>query len=201
MNADEAISHRDPAADAVLMDAFLHGDRDATATIRSWVARIVRARAWRLRQDDDLVQDVIIALIDALTADRFEGRSSLRTYVERIAKYQCIDALRRERRRRTVSWEESGEPEPPADDDPGERVEASDEVRVAFAVLEQLPPACRELLQRVLAREEPYERLATESGVAVGTIKSRVARCRERAQALRDRMRRDRSPWWRGGAA
>ena len=58
------------------------------------------AFAWGLRRDDDLVQDILVDLLRNLGADRFEGRSSLKTYVERVAKYRCIDALRRERHRR-----------------------------------------------------------------------------------------------------
>ncbi|MCB1150855.1 RNA polymerase subunit sigma-70, partial [bacterium] len=56
------------------------------------------------------------------------------------------------------------------------------------AVLARLPERCRALLRRLLAEDASYEELAEEYGVARGTIKSRVARCREHANALRRRM-------------
>ncbi|MBC8426820.1 RNA polymerase sigma factor [bacterium] len=174
-------------ADAALIEGFLGGDRDAVRTLDGWVARIVRLRAWRLRRDEDLVQDILLDLLRNLGDDRFEGRSSLKTYVERMAKYRCIDAIRRERLRRHVSWEEGGEPEPARDDSPERRAVARDEIRLAFAILSRLPARCRELLGRVLAEDASYEELAREQGVATGTIKSRVARCRQRANELRRR--------------
>lgn len=177
----------DPA-DAELSEGFLHGDPAAHGTIRGWVVRIVRLRAWGLRRDDDLVQDILLDLLRNLGADRFQGRSSLKTYVERMAKYRCIDALRRERLRRHLSWEESGEPQPAHDDHPERRAVAAQEVRVAYAVLARLPERCRELLRRVVAEDATYEELAEELGVARGTVKSRVARCRDRANELRRRM-------------
>lgn len=176
------------ANDVTLVDAFLNGDHQAHAEIRGWVERVVRLRAWGLNRHDDLVQDVLFVLLRNLGAGRFAGRSSLKTYVERIAKYRSIDMLRRERLRRHQSWEESGEPEPAHNDNPERRAEAGDETRLAFAVLSRLPDACRMLLKRLLAEDASYEELAREYDVATGTIKSRVARCRARANELRRRM-------------
>lgn len=182
---------RDPAntpTDAMLMAGFLAGKREAVATIHLWVARIVRLQAWRLRQDDDLIQDVLVELMGIFGSGRFEGRSSLQTYVERITKYRCIDAVRRERRRHHPSLDEIREPGPVASDNPERELILADEVRLCFLVLSQLSPPCRDLLRRVLAEETPYEDIAGEYGVAVGTIKSRVARCREQAREWRRRL-------------
>ncbi len=176
------------AADAALIEGFVLGDRDSVRTVHAWVARVVRLRAWRLRLDDDLVQDVLVDLIGVFGAGRFEGRSSLQTYVERIAKYRCIDALRRERLRNHPSLDEIREPDPVSDDRPDRQLIIDDEVRLCFLVLSHLTESCRDLLQRVLAEDTPYEDLAGHYDVAVGTIKSRVARCREQAKEWRRRL-------------
>ena len=174
--------------DARRIDDFLHGDPATCREIEGWVARIVRLRAWRLRRDADLVQDILFELLRNLGAGRFAGRSALKTYVERVAKYRCIDALRRERLRRHLSWEESGEPEPAHFDHPERRAEADQAVRLAQTVLSLLPAACRQLLKRLLVEDVSYEELAGEMDVATGTIKSRVARCRARANELRRKL-------------
>ena len=67
-------------------------------------------------------------------------------------------------------------------------IRSAGEIRRAYAVLARLPERCRTLLRRLLAEDASYEELAEEYGVARGTIKSRVARCREHANALRRRM-------------
>ncbi len=177
--------------DEALIGAFLRGDPNAIRTLSEWVARIVRLRAWRLRRDEDLSQDILVELLASFEAGRFEGRSSLRLYAERVAKYRCIDAVRRERHRRHLSLEESGEPEPAGSDRPDRKLDGREELRLCHAVLCRLPESCRELLRRVLAEEVGYEFLAKEEGVAVGTIKSRVARCRKHANDLRRRLTAD----------
>lgn len=178
----------DRTMDLNLIEGFLHGDAEAHAQIRAWVQRVVRLRAWGLRSDEDLTQDILLHLLSNLGTGRFEGRSSLQTYVERMAKYRCIDALRREKRHRHLPLEESGEPEPRHNDNPLRRATASEETRLAFAVLERLPELCRSLLKRLLAEDASYAELARENDVAPGTIKSRVARCRARANELRAAM-------------
>jgi RNA polymerase sigma factor (sigma-70 family) len=196
---DEAAAPRAIAPqDAALIEAFLHGDQAAAAVIEGWVARICRLRAWRLRRHDDLVQDVLLELVKVLTAGRFAGRSSLQTFVERVAKYRCLDAVRRERKLRLVSWEDHGEPEPAIDDSPEERLATEEAIRLCRLVLDRLPAPCRVLLRQVLAEDRRYEDLAAEHGVALGTIKSRVARCRERASELRAHLLRTPAAWREG---
>ena len=167
------------------------------ADARSVALEVLR----RLRRDEDLVQDVLLELMRVLAAGRFEGRSSLRTFVERVAKYRCIDAVRRDRRQALISWKDSGEPEPAHDDHPERQLAQRDEIRLCRAVLDHLPESCRALLHRVLAEDTAYEVLAKEMGVATGTVKSRVARCRERANALRRRLLAIPEAWRHGGDA
>lgn len=177
------------------IDAFLHGDGAVTREITAWVRGVVRHRAWRLDRTDDLVQDVLLRLIETLGRGGFEGRSSLRTFVERVAKYTCLDAVRRERRHEFVEFDDATEPLVAANDDVLERIDSDERARLCYAVLDQLPAPCRELLQRTLAEDMRYEELAAADDVAVGTIKSRVARCRERANRLREHILAEPRRW------
>jgi RNA polymerase sigma-70 factor, ECF subfamily len=116
---------------------------------------------------EDAVQDAIARAWQA--ADRFEGRSSVRTWLYRIATNVCLDVLRGRQRRAlpmdlvpssTVATAElvalpDGrwlEPVPdgrviPPDTDPAERVVARETLRLAFvAALQHLPPRQRATL-------------------------------------------------------
>src|SRR2546426_10643206 len=115
---------------------------------------------------DDAVQETMVRAWRSL--DRFDGRSSLRTWLYRIATNVCLDALSdRSRRARPI---EAGpecsvddpletyprthwlEPVPdarvlPADADPSERVMLRQSIRLAFvAALQHLPPKQRAAL-------------------------------------------------------
>jgi RNA polymerase sigma-70 factor (ECF subfamily) len=122
---------------------------------------------------DDAVQETLVRAWQAL--DRFEGRSSLRSWLYRIATNVCLDALRASGRRAlpmdlsspVPSSSELGEPLPettwvhPIADrdavvggDPAERAVQQDSIRLAFvAALQHLPPKQRAvlILREVLA--------------------------------------------------
>lgn len=115
---------------------------------------------------DDAVQEAMFRAWKAL--DRFDGRSSMRTWLYRIATNVCLDALAaRPRRARpfeegavgTVDDELQQRPrshwlEPiadaraiPADSDPAEEVVLRESIRLAFvAALQHLPPKQRAIL-------------------------------------------------------
>src|SRR6186713_2626360 len=115
---------------------------------------------------DDAVQETMVRAWRHLEA--FEGRSSLKTWLYRIATRVCLDALgSRSRRFRSTEAAPLGtiddaltmlpasswiEPVPdvdalPADADPHERVVLSQSLRLAFvAALQHLPPRQRAVL-------------------------------------------------------
>jgi RNA polymerase sigma-70 factor (ECF subfamily) len=116
---------------------------------------------------EDAVQDTLIRAWRAL--DRFDHRSSLRTWLYRIATNVCIDMLQaRKRRALPIDLSPSTSPEAPlaaplpettwiepipdghalpADGDPAELVELRESIRLAFvAALQNLPPRQRAVL-------------------------------------------------------
>jgi RNA polymerase sigma-70 factor (ECF subfamily) len=116
---------------------------------------------------DDAVQETLMRAWQA--RDRFEGRSSVRSWLYRIATNVCLDSLRSRQRRAlpmdlagpvpatTVPSEELPaarwvEPMPdegvvPAATDPAQRAVSRDSVRLAFiAALQHLPPRQRAVL-------------------------------------------------------
>ena len=147
---------------------------------------------------DDAVQETMIRAWKAL--DRFEGRSSLRTWLYRIATRVCLDALGdRSRRLRPMEVGPVGSVDDPltqlphshwiepiadaqalpADADPSQRAELRQSIRLAFvAALQHLPPKQRAalLLTEVLGFSAAEAAQSLETSVA--SVNSALQRAR-----------------------
>jgi RNA polymerase sigma-70 factor, ECF subfamily len=152
------------------------GDPLAAATL----VRETQSDVWRLcaalgdrASADDLTQETYLRAFGAL--HRFEGRSSVRTWLLAIARRVCADALRSRRRRRLTLVRESADLErlapPGAADAVGESAAVTD-------LLARLDPDRREAFVLTQLLGLPYAEAAEVAGCPVGTIRSRVARAR-----------------------
>jgi RNA polymerase sigma-70 factor (ECF subfamily) len=152
------------------------GDRAAQAAL----IRETQADVWRLcahladRQvAEDLTQETYLRALPALA--RFEGRSTVRTWLLSIARRVCADHLRTRKRRGLVLVGEGAdlaglERDVPADE-VGGTVAAQD-------VLDRLEPDRREAFVLTQLIGLPYAEAAEVVGCPIGTIRSRVARAR-----------------------
>jgi len=166
------------------IEAYLFGERSAQAECDAWTLAVIRHRTWRLReQEEDLLQDVRVRLVQAFERGAFRGDSSLKTFVQAVAKHTCLNAVRAARIRETSEFSE--EQHPSSRDNPGEELEKTEQARLCYKVLTNLPESCRRLFQLVLVDELSYDEIARSLDLAVGTVKSRLARCRDRAVSLR----------------
>ena len=82
------------AIDAAILDAIGKGDQDlAAALIVRHLAPLLRGQAWALvRPDcvDDVLQDTILLLLEALKKGRFRGKSSLSTYAIQVVRHRAF---------------------------------------------------------------------------------------------------------------
>jgi len=152
------------------------GDPAAQAAL----VRATQADVWRLcahladrQAAEDLTQETYLRALPALR--RFEGRSSLRTWLLSIARRVCADHLRARRRRPLVLVGEDSElaglERDRPDDVVGGAVAAQD-------ALDRLAPDRREAFVLTQLMGLPYAEAAEVAGCPVGTIRSRVARAR-----------------------
>lgn len=187
MNGNLRVRAQGAAPDeAALVAAILDGEESALAEVRRWIRGAVTPYRFRLAAEvEDIEQQVLVELFDALGAARFEGRSQLATYVRRMVHHKCLNRLRARRGREWVAIEETElvDREPT----PFEATRRRQNLELALRILATMPEHCVELwsmIHRGLGYAEMGERL----GVAPGTLRVRVLRCRERALAERGRL-------------
>jgi RNA polymerase sigma-70 factor, ECF subfamily len=172
-----------PAGQDVPVDELARIAADAADGDPIAAAALVRATqsdVWRLclalgdrDAAEDLTQETYLRAFGSL--HRFEGRSSVRTWLLAIARRVCADAVRSRRRRRLTLVRDDAELETLATDDGADRVA---EGAAVTDLLARLDADRREafVLTQLLAL--PYVDAAEVAGCPVGTIRSRVARAR-----------------------
>jgi RNA polymerase sigma-70 factor (ECF subfamily) len=175
--------------EAALVQRCAAGDEDACAALVDEHQRLVYQLALHLLGDHnealDLSQEVFLRVFR--TIHRFRGQSALRTWIYRIAINQARNRMRWWRRRRRgmqVSLDDHvrshGELPSESTGASPERVYRQKEVagRI-WQALEALP---FDQKTAIVLREIDglsYDEIAFSLGVAVGTVKSRLARARD----------------------
>jgi len=172
--------------DARLIALLLAGDEAAITEVRGWVGAALGRYRGRLAGDaEDLEQEVLLDLMEALAGGRFRGQSRLATYVHSYARFKCIDRLRALGRRDMV--EIADDTFTAEDPSPLEELTRRESVELAQRVVAALPDGCRQLWE-MLADGMSYREMSAATGLAEGAIRVRVHRCRQRALAIRRRL-------------
>lgn len=109
------------------------------------------------------------------------GRASAATWIFTIARNRRIDALRKSRRPEPEDLPWGPEPEP----DQQEALELAQDTERLGEALALLPEKQRELIERAYFGDLTHSEIAAETGLPLGTIKSRIRLALER---LRHRM-------------
>jgi RNA polymerase sigma-70 factor (ECF subfamily) len=117
---------------------------------------------------------------------------TFRPWLLRIAANLCRDELRRRGRRPSTSLDialEAGMPDPPDDDPSPDTSVLTSELRSKLeAALQQLPEDQRIALVLCDVEGLDYNEIATVMSTSLGTVKSRIARAR---QKMRDLLQRE----------
>jgi len=184
-----------PESEADLIGRAREGDSSAfDRLVQSHLAAVWRV-VWRIlrhREDtEDVVQEVFLTAYQALSA--YRGECRLSTWLHRIAVNRSLNHLRSrgERLRRasrpleiatemTFAGDRLEEPTPLV------ALEAKELVKKLSECLEALPAIWRAAVTLRDGEDMSYEEMADVLGVALGTVRSRLARARI---ALRDCVR------------
>ena len=180
----------DAAADRERIAGYLRGAQPAVLEMDVWIRREIGARyPVLLGEIEDVCQAVHAKLLKNFQAERFQGRSTLRTYVAGIANHTAVDRIRRIYRERDVFAPESEPDERAAPDNPYRSLQRVEEGRLLFEALQRSPEACRELWRLALLEKLSYEAIAEKLAIPAGTVKSRMWYCRRKMMDLLSRMR------------
>jgi RNA polymerase sigma-70 factor (ECF subfamily) len=183
-----------PMDEASLIAAAQQGRVDAFNELVLTYQQQVYNLAHRIMGDPasaaDATQEAFISAFRSL--HRFRG-GSFKSYLMRIVANSCYDELRRRKRRPTTSFEDFGEVDEEANpalingaEGPEAYTERQEMAHVIQAGIETLPPDQRITLVLSDVQGMSYREIAEATDVALGTVKSRLARARAR---LRDYLR------------
>lgn len=149
---------RDKAAFAALFDHF-------APRLKGFVMRsgMPAGRA------EEIVQEVMLTVWRK--AALFDPqRAQVSAWVYQIARNRLIDVIRKERRPMPEEWQIEPDPEP----DPRDILELEQEVGRMKTAMALLSPDQRDMIERAYLGELSHQQISLQTGLPLGTIKSRI---------------------------
>lgn len=171
-------------ADDVLIERIAGGDRAAMRTLYGRHSTRVLRFLIRLVRDqsraEDLMSDVFFDVWRQ--ASRFEGRSSVSTWVLSIARFKALSAMRRPGERELEP--EVAEAVEDEADTPEITVQKASKASALRRCLGQLSAEHREVVDLVYYHEKSVEEASQILGVPAATVKTRMFYARKRLAEL-----------------
>ncbi|MDJ0942265.1 MAG: sigma-70 family RNA polymerase sigma factor [Kiloniellales bacterium] len=159
----------------LLIDVAVHRDRKAFVRLFEHFGPRVKSYLRRLgvgdSEADDLMQEVMLTVWRR--AEQFDYRKArASTWIFTITRNKRIDAIRRERRPEL-------DPNDPAlvpdrDEDPSEALSASEWRTAIQKAISEVPEEQASLLRMSFFEDKTHDAIATELGLPLGTVKSRI---------------------------
>jgi RNA polymerase sigma-70 factor, ECF subfamily len=173
--ADDLDRDRDEL-DASVLRRAQRGDRDAFVQLMEHYDRRLRSLVYRLLDDRDAavdaMQDVYVKAFAGLPG--FQGRSSVGTWLYRIAYTTCLDHLER-RKRRTAVFSDAEPPSLYLVRDPADEVSLHADLAAALRSLSSEARAAVLLVDR---DGYDYRTASAVLGIPMGTLASRLSAAR-----------------------
>jgi RNA polymerase sigma-70 factor, ECF subfamily len=178
----------------------LRDERAFNELVRAYEGRIVRLVARMIGNQEeakDLAQDVFVQVFKAIGT--FRGDSKFSTWIYRIAVNLCKNRLKYLKVRHTSEQEELdsvvekslGDARPAGGQGlgrPDEQMAGKQVERIVQVAIQELEPSFRECLVLRDVEELSYEEIEEITGLAAGTVKSRIHRARAQ---LREKVERE----------
>ncbi len=161
--------------------------RAALAEHQDRIYRICTAYVRDPADRDDVYQAILIHLWESLGT--FDGRSSLGTWVCRVAVNTCLHHLRTEARRLRMEVAAAREPIPPGLADAPQSADTSsqpDPVQRLYACIQALPPLDR-LLVALHLQDASTAQIADVLGISAANVRIKLHRARKSLKAIWER--------------
>ncbi len=170
-----------------LLERHRQGDAEAFGELYRQFETMVYNLALRMSGNpadaEDITQETFVRAYRHLK--KFKGKSSLKTWIYRIA-INCSNTRLRKRGQRAARQVDDGEARLERESDgkrsPEERAVATDLSEAVRAGLEELPAHYREAVLLRDFEDMSYAEIAQILGVRIGTVRSRIARGREQVR-------------------
>jgi RNA polymerase sigma-70 factor, ECF subfamily len=172
-SSDEALVARVAAGDKLAMHALFARHR---TYVYRWLLRFAQNEA----AAEDILSEVFLDVWRQ--ADRFEGRSSVSTWLLSIARFKALSA----RRRRTDDELDETIEDTVADpaNDPEVTLQEKDRGELVRQALIQLSLQHREIIDLVYYHEKSIEQCAQILGIPAATVKTRMFYARKKLAEL-----------------
>jgi RNA polymerase sigma-70 factor, ECF subfamily len=184
-----AASSLSSTPDLDLAELHRYGDDKAFEEVYHRFAKMVFNMALRMAGDpelaEDLAQEIFLRIYRHL--GKFNGRSTLKTWIYRITLNHCRSKLGRRRLlTRPLAEENEGEGAELVDErrGPEETTLALDAARQLTGALKHLKPVFREAVVLRDLEGLTYEEIADILDLRIGTVRSRIARGRDRLRTI-----------------
>ena len=183
----------DDRSDADLLSAHVHGDAEAFGMLFTRHRDRLWAVALRtMGNPDDAADGLQDGLIAAYRrAGSFRGEAAVTTWLHRVVVNACLDRIRAAKVRRADALPDDldergdrGSLATSTPEDPADRAVADERRTQVLAALATLPVEQRAALVLVDMEGHPVAEVAEMLGCAVGTVKSRCSRGRDRLAEL-----------------
>jgi len=173
--------------DRLLVKDFLAGDQSACNTVYGYIDGALSGWAKRLKSDiDDVRQDTIIELFDEFLGDKFEFRSSVKTFVNTVAFRTAYDRVYA---RRWITDNEEVLAQQPSKQLTGEEdLAVAQQFWLSFRVLKLIGKKCRRLFRRFYKEDKSQKDIGLELGIEEKTVRSRLFQCRKKAREIREKI-------------
>ena len=154
-------------------------DRAAFAELYAHFAPRVKGFLMKSGSDASLAEECAQDVMATLwrKAHMFDpSRASVATWIFTIARNRRIDLLRKQRRPEPeeLTWGPEHEPEA------ADTIALQQETELLGKAMQDLPPAQRELLEKAYFGDMSQSEIAAQTGLPLGTIKSRIRLALER---------------------
>jgi len=182
--ARQGIIAAQATTDEMLLERIAHSDRAAMHSL--YLRHNVRVYRFVLRslRDATAAEDIVsqVFLDVWRTADQFEGRSRVSTWLLSIARFKTLTAMR-QRRHEDIDQENVREIAD-GSDTPETSLDRSNVSAILRACIAKLSPAHREIIHLVYYHEKTVEEAGEIIGIPPSTVKTRMFYARKQLAAL-----------------
>ena len=162
-----------PRSDEALIAAIAKGDKSAMQVLftrhSSRIYRFIARRTGNASLAEDVVSEVFLDVWRR--ANRFEGRSTVATWLMAIARHKALSAMRHSS---DLPLDDVALAVVDTADDPETVVHKKDRRAIVQKCLAQLSPAHREVMDLVYYHQHAVAEVARIVGVPEGTVKTRM---------------------------